>query len=409
MHEGRLAVALAATVLAPGVRASGDSLPATLPASGYEAREGGGALDLPEDRADALRRDALSRALLWKEAPDPADMDLGRNPADLLGGAEEAACRFHPDRISGRTAKFDCVFAGGEVLKVKYGGSPEIHTEVAATRLLRALGAGADFVSILGRLRCFGCPEDPERLLRCISTPFEEYLATCAPIYGERTATGELQVEIDYGRFVDFTMVAVERKLEGRTVRAGDVEGWGFDELDEAGAGTREAGRAQRDALRLLAVLLNNWDNRRDNQRLVCLEDGAVMADGGCHAPFAYMQDVGGTFGRVGPDKSQRKLDLEGWRSVPVWRDWAACRVAVDSPALHGATFGEAVVSEGGRAFLARRLARLTEQQIRDLFEGARFADHPEAGPQERDVEQWVVAFRDKVRQIADREPCPTP
>ena len=399
----------AAVTLTPGVEAGSDRLPTVLPASAFEARERNDTLKLPGDRKDELRRDALARALLWRVEPPLEDVELRHNPRDLFGGAEEVACKFHPQKIGGSTPKFECVFAGGEVLKVKYGRTPEIHTEVAATRLLRALGAGADSVALMKRVRCFGCPEAPEMMLRCISTPFEEFLRHCAPVYGERSATGELQVAIDYRKYVDFATVAVERKLEGRTIKTEDVTGWGFDELDEVQADRPDPARAERDALRLLAVLLNNWDNRADNQRLACPEDGARMADGGCHLPFAYMQDVGGTFGRVGGAKEERKLDLEGWRSVPIWKDAATCFVKLESPPLHGATFGEAVISEGGRSFLARRLGRLTTSHLRDLFEGAGFADYPGATGPERDVGEWVEAFQDKVRQITEREPCPTP
>ena len=69
---------------------------------------------------------------------------MREQPDDFFGQAEELICKFRPGRTSGSTPKFECVFEGGEVLKVKYGRNPEIHTEVAATRLLRALGAGAD-------------------------------------------------------------------------------------------------------------------------------------------------------------------------------------------------------------------------------------------------------------------------
>ena len=301
------------------------------------------------------------------------------------------------------------MFAGGEVLKVKYGRNPEIHTEVAATRLLRALGAGADSMYLMKRLRCFGCPKDPEVMLRCISSPFEEVLRQCESAYGERTTTGELRVKVDYSKYVDFAIVAIERRHEGKAIKTGSVSGWGWDELDRVQPDQREGARAERDALRLLAVFLNNWDNRADNQRLLCLEDGARMADGGCHLPLAYMHDVGGTFGHVGSAKAERKLDLEGWRAVPIWKDAATCLVKIESPPLHGATFGEAVISEGGRSYLAERLRRLTTRQIRDLFEGAGFADYAEASGPSRDVGQWVRAFQAKVRQITAREPCPTP
>jgi hypothetical protein len=407
---GALAALAAAGVPPAGVATGADPLPTVPPASGYEARTMDDTLDLPRDKADELRRDALARALLWLD-PEPSleDADQRHNPRDMFAGAEQVACKFRPRKVGGSTPKFDCVFAGGEVLKVKYGRSPEIHTEVAATRLLRALGAGADSMYLMKRLRCFGCPEDPERMLRCISSPFDDFVRQCERIYGERTPAGELRVTIDFGRFVDFATVAIERKLEGKEIETEDARGWGFDELDEVQADRGDQARAERDALRLLAVLLNNWDNRADNQRLVCLDEGPRPADGGCRRPFAYMQDVGGTFGHVGAAKAERKLDLAGWRAVPIWKDAATCLVGLESPPLHGATFGETVISEGGRSFLAERLGRLTTSQVRALFEGAGFADYPETSGVARGVDEWVRAFEDRVRQIVAREPCPTP
>lgn len=408
MLTGGLVAALAAVSLTPDVSAAGDRLPTVLPASGYEARARNDTLKLPRSKAGERRRDALARALLWRE-PQLDGLDLRHNPRDLFAGAEEVACKFHPEKVGGTTPKFSCVFEGGEVLKVKYGRNPEIHTEVAATRLLHALGAGADSIYLMKRLRCFGCPEDPQVMLRCISSSFEEWVRQCEPIYGERTATGDLRVSVDYDKYVDFACVSIERKLGGKAIETGRITGWGFDELAQIQGGRGDAGRAERDALRLLAVLLNNWDTRADNQRLVCLDEGPGPAPGGCRQSYAYMQDVGATFGRVGGTKEERKLNLAGWRAVPVWKDAATCLVEIDSPPLHGATFGEAVISEGGRSFLARRLRRLTTRHVRDLFEGARFANHAGATGPERDVDQWVEAFQGKVQQITARKPCPTP
>ena len=406
----RFAVAALAAFSLPTARLDVD-LPTVVPASLLsEARDKEDKLELPRAAADVLREDALARALVWLEAEPLDTLDLRNNPPDLFGGAEEVACRFHLQKTGGSTPKFECVFPGGEVLKVKYGrNNPEIHTEVAATRLLRALGAGADSMYLMRRVRCFGCPEDPQAILGCISSPFEEVRRQCAPRHGETAPTGELRVEVDYSQYVDFAPAAIERRREGQTIETPDRRGWGFDELGPVEPGPRRGARAERDALRLLAALLNNWDNRADNQRLVCLEDGARMADGGCHLPFAYMHDVGATFGRAGGAKAKRKLDVEGWSAVPVWKDPATCLVKIEAPPLHGATFGEATISEAGRAYLALRLGRITTGHLHDLFEGARFAEYADASGPSRDVGRWVRAFEEKVRQITARAPCPTP
>ena len=280
---------------------------------------------------------------------------------------------------------------------------------MAATRLLETLGAGADRVYLVKTLRCFGCPEDPHEMLKCISSPLVEVRRTCQPKYGEPTPDGGLKLKVDSTKYVDFGPVAIERRLEGQAIETQDQTGWGWDELEKLQFTGRGATRAERDALRLMAVFLNHWDNKSDNQRLMCLP-GPVRSDGYCVKPFAYLHDGGGTFGWVGGEsKQERKLDVEGWRSVPIWDDPRTCRVSIKSPALHGATFGEATISETGRRFLAERLSALSERQIRDLFEGSGFTRFPGASEASRDVDQWVSAFADKVRQIAEREPCRTP
>jgi hypothetical protein len=353
-------------------------LPAQLPSQGFEARTVESDLDTPKERAKDVRDDALARAFVWSEPAVPVE-------AAVLGTSAEpfpdpAVCRFEPGELGGATPKFECVFEGGERLKVKYGKNPEIHTEAAATRLLSALGFGADRIYLVRTLRCFGCPENPQ---------------------GVKPGTA-----VDASKYTDFAVVAVERRLPGKAI----ASGWKWDELDKAQAYGRGAPRAHRDALRLMAVLLNNWDNREDNQRLTCLPEGYPPGPGGhCNKSIAYMHDVGGTFGRVGGDsKAERKLDLTGWAAVPVWKDRATCSIEIKSPRLHGASFGEARISESGRRFLADRLSVLSPQQLTELFEGAWFADYADAAPESRDVAGWVAALQSKIRQIAEGAPCPT-
>jgi hypothetical protein len=402
------AAVIALTPWFPAGAVAGQDLPTTLPPEGFALREHDDNLALPRADAAQLRRDALARAILWQPPPQRSELaHLREQPDDYFGQKDELVCKFRPGETSGATPKFECVFENGELLKVKYGASPEIHTEVAATRLMQALGAGADRMYLVGRLRCFGCPDDPFAMLSCLSSPFRERRRECAPIYGVRKTSGKgHQVDVDYRRYVDFTNVAIERRMEGRVIKTDSVAGWSWKELAEVQDGR---GRAESDALRLLAVFLNNWDNRADNQRLLCVDDGSRMADGGCHEPLAYMQDVGATFGFVGGAKSQRKLDVEGWANAPIWKDPARCVVSIRSPWLHGATFEDATISEAGRLFLAARLARLGRSQVRDLFEGARFDAYAGASPASRSIDSWIAVFQRKVREITERPPCPTP
>jgi hypothetical protein len=411
--DGRLLAAVAATVLVAGSAvAMGDDLPAVLPAGDFVAREVDYRLKLPPAEAAELRKEALAHARLWTKPERPIEKtDLAHNPpaSFLARSRDQAFCKFIPRQIGGTTPKFFCVFDGGLVLKVKYGRDAEIHTEVAASRLLHALGAGANHMYYLKTLRCFGCPRDPEALLRCISSKSADVRRDCERAYGEVSAAGEFKLTIDYGKYVDFTKVSVENWAEGKTIETPGAEGWGWDELEQAQAAGEGASRAERDALRLLAVFLNDWDNSPNNQRLLCLS-GSQDGDGRCTRPFAYLDDVGATFGRAGgiAAHSESTLDVEGWRRVPIWKDRERCVVGIHSPVLHQASFEDAVITESGRRMAADRLRRLRSRQIRGLFEGSGFIEFARATEASRDVDDWVEAFQEKVKQIVERGPCPT-
>ncbi len=388
MRYGRAFVVAVTCVLQPALSGSQAALPVQLPVEGFTPRKVELKLATPKERADEVRKDALARASVWAPpAVPPSQADLGQNPDPF---PDPAVCRFHPSEPSGATPKFDCVFEGGEVLKVKYG-SAEVHSEAAAARLLSALGFGADRIYLVKTLRCFGCRYDP--------------FTAADKLPGDERA------------FVDFHNVAIERRLPGKAIEGKDDVGWGWEELDEAQAEGRGATRAQRDAMRLMAVLINNWDNRDENQRLLCLPEGYPPQPGGhCAKALAYMHDVGGTLGRVsgtlsrvrGKGKEERKLDVESWSRVPVWKDRAACTVAIKSPRLHGATFDQTAISEGGRKMLSDLLVQLSPAQLEALFTGVLVQEYADGKPASTDAGRWAAVLQDKIRQISEGAPCPT-
>jgi hypothetical protein len=324
--------------------------------------------------APAQRTEALRRARVWI-ASDTADADLASNPPDPAGtlSGSIVRCRYLDGATHGTTAKFDCVLPDGEVVKVKYGHTGEIQAEIAGTRLLTALGFGADSMYRVARLRCYGC----------VRSPFYTNWVF------DRLHARELLVRsIPPDAYSDFESVSVERRFGGLPIQSGAREGWAWFELDAVDA-SLEGGQAERDALRLAAVLLAHWDNKASNQRLVCLAS-APPAASPCPRPFALINDLGATFG-------PNKVDLDHWKAAPIWSDRARCTVSMDTFPYSGSTFYVTTISEAGRQLLARQLTALSERQILSLFSAARF-------PDER---AWTAAFRDRVRQIADGAPCP--
>jgi hypothetical protein len=337
------------------------------------------AAERPAPGNEAARMRALRAARVWREPARPiASADLAANPEgpDTFGRDEDVSCTFHLHPSEGWSPKFTCALPSGEELKVKYGhGNAEVFAEVAATRLLSALGFGADRMYVVRSVKCQGCPLHPYP-----KVPFLD------------------AVERNEGREVTFDVAVLERKMPGRSIRGATTEGWAWFEADRIDAAAGGASRAEVDALRLAGVFLGHWDNKASNQRLVCLDEGA--ATDACASPFAYLQDVGQTFG-------PRSVDLDGWRRAPIWADAATCRVSMKDLPYQGATFGEARIGEAGRRFLGDRLRQLSHAQIVALFAGARFPQLLGRPPANRDVEAWAQVFEDRVRQVADRPPCP--
>jgi hypothetical protein len=335
--------------------------------------------------AEAARADALRKARVWSPPAPASAANFSSNPPDPSGMLSEpiVRCRYLDSAATGTTAKFDCVLPDGEVVKVKYGRTGEIHAEIAAARLLTALGFGADRMYLIPRLRCYGC----------MRTPFYTNWVL------DRMHTREFVARsVPEDRYTDFEWAAVERHFDGLPIEAGTHKGWAWFELDSIDP-SLGANRAERDALRLTAVLLGHWDNKAANQRLVCLAP-APSGSQPCPQPFALIHDVGATFG-------PNKLELDHWKAAPIWADRARCTVSMRQFPYGGSTFYDTVISDEGRRLIAGELASLTDAQLTSLFVGARFREFF-GGGSGADEKAWVAAFQDKVRQIVTGEPCPS-
>lgn len=330
-----------------------------------------------------LRALALRQARVWT-ASAGTHVDLASNPRDPSGLLSQpiVRCRYLDGPASGTTAKFDCVLPDGEVVKVKYGNTGEIQAEIAASRLLAAAGFGADEMFMVPRLRCYGCLRTPYYTMKVLDYfHAREHVAQSVPA----------------DSFTDFEWVGVERRLDAPEIEAGDdTDGWAWFELE---AGDPATTRAERDALRLFAVLLAHWDNKAANQRLVCLSPG-TPGGGPCQRPFAYINDLGATFG-------PNKVELDHWSNAPIWSDRQRCIVSMRQFPYSGGTFPDTQISEAGRQLLLRQLTPLTERQLVGLFTAARFSEFRDWWGRSADAKQWAATFSGKVRQIADGGPCP--
>jgi hypothetical protein len=116
---------------------------------------------LPDDSrvvSGRERAEALARAQVWRTPKVPiarAFLGADRTMPSMID------CRFRLTDVGGTTPKFHCALESGKDVRAQYGIGSEIPGEAAATRLLSALGFLADTVTLVERLRCHGCPNEP--------------------------------------------------------------------------------------------------------------------------------------------------------------------------------------------------------------------------------------------------------
>jgi hypothetical protein len=317
-----------------------------------------------------VRLAALRHSQVWMPG-DVASKDMRVGPQDGNGFQPEAVvnCEYVEEKQTG-TPKFDCALAPDDTIRVKYGQeNGEIYSEVASSRLLWALGFGADRVYPV-KVMCKGCPADP--------------MKSTKKVEGSR----------------EFAAAVVERKLAGDEIELRKDSGWAWVELNFVDQTSGGAPLAHRDALKLLAAFIQHTDNKPQQQRLVCLDKvhgKPAQKDGSCEHPFMMINDLGKTFGEATFTNADKKsaVNFESWSKTPMWKDKEKC-VAQLSRSYTG-SLEHPKISESGRKFLSDLLAQLTDQQLRDLFEVSRFTMRDPSVT----VDQWVGAFKAKREAIA--------
>ena len=329
-------------------------------------------------RGDTSARAALLRhAHVWRPTPIKS-MDLKRGPQGRGAFAPGArvTCDFVERDLSGKSPKFACRIGADDEVKVKFGGTNgEVYGEVLATRLLWALGFGADRMYPVNVI-CRGCPR--------------EFAGIERP-----------------GNESRFSPAVIERKMPGAEWDGDEQPGWRWDELALIDAEAGGASRAHRDALTLLAVFLQHTDSKRVQQRIVCLGESAEKARNTCSRPFLMVSDVGLTFGRAhwANANDHASVNLVEWQRTPVWREDARC--VGNLPKSFTGTLHEPVISEAGRQFLAGLLMQLSDRQLHDLFEVSQ-VKHRLRNPLDVSsgfptVDEWVTAFKQKRVEIVNR------
>jgi hypothetical protein len=281
------------------------------------------------------------KPVIWIDPGSVASRDLKFGP-----GAPERAPKppftFVKEVTSGESPKFDVKDANGVTWRIKLGR--EAQAETVATRLVWAVGYFAEEAYYLRTAQIRNLP----RLKRG-----REF------VQGD-TVTGA--------------------KFEPRREELKEGQPWDWDE--NPFAGTREL-----DGLKILMILLNNYDARKDNNKI-------YYRAGDTSEALYYVSDLGATLGKAGGLGGKRsKNDFNDFQStrfvVGLDKDGAVkfdydtrpTKLGVFSifyPPYYKRQVGKEksmrnIPVEHAR-WIGSLLSQLTEQQLRDAFDAAGYA-----------------------------------
>lgn len=320
-----LAVALMCTVGAPG-------LSATAAVQKDKKKDKKGEMHAPAAKVVTA---------LWRDPGAVSSLDLywGIGSPDK---APKAPFTFVKEDTSGTNPKIRIKDANGVLWNMKF--DEEVHSEVACARIAWACGYMVE----------------------------ESYFVPSGKVEG---VTGLGRAKKFVGSDGSFTSAMFEKRPADIT-RRGTFWSWDSNPF----SGTKELS-----GLAILAVMLNNWDAKQDNNNVLGMpaEDGTV-------ADWYIVADWGGTLGKMGGVFSHSKWDLDAYR-----KQGFIDKTSGSSLRLHytgkGGNILNAVPLDHAKWF-AGVVGQLTDAQIRDAFRAAGASDSDGAG--------FSARIREKISEL---------
>ena len=281
--------------------------------------------------------------------------------------------------------------------KVKYlmppypGNEPrdnEVFTEVAASRILWALGFPSDHMYSARAANCIGCGSDP----------FKNNLKeNRASIHDRPTA---------------FNIVAIERLLPMEPIDPEDDETWAWaDAVALYGNGWTREQKVAFDAYRLALGMLTYHNGLDSQNRLACAEwkPGADHPRV-CTHPVILVQDLGSTFGKPGSFGGNSRGDFGDWQGQRVFANAERCELKYPLK-------GDRTVLKEAQDLLVKRLANLDRDKVKAIFAASRFqmVDKRQlerlrhgngANSEDAALNEWTDAFMSRAAEIRAARNC---
>ncbi|HKO44354.1 MAG TPA: hypothetical protein VJU84_13845 [Pyrinomonadaceae bacterium] len=320
---------------------------------------------VPPVEAQRMRRARSSpRAIIWKDPGDITSRNLLYGP----GSPEHAPVepfRFIKESKKGESPKFDVEDGRGVVWTVKLG--EEAQAETVATRLVWAVGYFAEEAYYFDEARIENLPK------------------------------------LSRGReFVLNDGVVIGARFEPERKHLTEGPAWDWD--DNPFRGTR-----QLNGLKVLMILLNNYDARKENNKIYYSRPSTT----GRYEAHHYVSDLGATLGRSGGLGGKRtKNDLESFLStrfvmgiedgaVEFDYDTRPTKLGHFSVLYPPYYRGEVKKEKSMRGipvaharWIGSLLSQLSDDQLRQAFKAAQYNDAT--------MEGYVEALRTRINQLKE-------
>lgn len=282
--------------------------------------------------------------VLWREPTDLASRDLLAGPGGETVKPDLSRVTFVRDQMGGGfSINYRVSDGAGKIWVAKLG--KEAQPETASSRLLWAVGYMTEINHLVPCVHIKGAPEPRYKVMRC---------------------EGDGLANV---------------KFEARPEGVKRLESWSW--TNNAFAGTREF-----QGMIVLMSLLNNWDLKDDNNKILYVPGGA---DGSAELQY-IISDLGATFGKTGGVLSHNRNAPEDFVKSKFVEGVDGSKVRFAYGGKNAGLFRS--ISVEHTKWIGSLLSRLSDQQISDAFRAANYS------PEE--VEVLSRAVRARIDQLVN-------
>jgi len=271
-------------------------------------------------------------AVIWREPADIATRDLFLGPGGEAMRPDLSHVTFIKQETGGHTAKYRVRDGRGTEWAGKWGN--EAQSETAASRLVWAAGYYTDIT----------------------------YFVPTVNVEGKGTLKN------------------VRIEARPKEIKRYDVEwDWGENPFK---------GTPELQGLKVMAVLLNDWDLKTQNNRVLFVRD-----DASSNGELRYIiSDLGATLGKTGNNITHNRNKPRDYAHGRLVKRVEGNKVVFDFHATHHQMLENLTVADA--KWLGRILSQLSDQQISDAFRAAGYS--PE------DIQLLTASFKERVNELVN-------